>query len=171
MKKEQKRNPWLAALFLAYCGFMLYMLFIRNRSAIEGLPYWEQVCNNYNLKWFRTVENYWDVLTRPTYYIDKWGGYEVYCVQVRIAVINLAGNIATFIPFGAFLPAMWPKLCRFWKAVPLGVAAVIVVEILQLFSLRGKCDVDDLLLNTVGILIGYGLWRMVQSIRKRKGRR
>ena len=171
MKKEHKRNPWLAILFLAYCGFMIYMLFIRNRSAVEGIPYWEQVRGNYSLDWFRTARNYWDVLTRQAHYIDKWGSYEAYAAQAQVASINLIGNIVTFIPFGAFLPVMWPKLRKFWKAVPAGAVAIVAVEILQLFTLRGKCDVDDLLLNTAGIVIGYALWRLVRTVRKGKGKR
>jgi hypothetical protein len=114
-KKENRRNPWEALLFLAYAGIMLYFLFFRTRAVTEGLSYWEQIQQNCNLIPWRTVGNYWDVLTRPDYYIAKWESVSIYRYRAAAAVINILGNIAMFVPFGVFLPAMWPKLRRFWK--------------------------------------------------------
>jgi len=168
MKKQREGNPCIAALFLAYGAMMLYLLFIRNRSVVDGAYYWEQVENYYNLNFLRTVGNYWDVRARPDYYIDKWEGYAVYSFQARIAVINILGNVAMFVPFGLLLPMRFPSLRKLWKAFPVAVTMIVLVEILQLFSLRGKCDVDDLFLNAVGILLGYGLW-WIYRIRKNKG--
>ena len=168
MKKSKRRNPWLALLFMVYTALMLYLLFVRNRSGIDGLSYWEQVLSNYNLTPFRTVGSFWDVLSRSEHYLQKWGA-EVYQQQARFAVVNLVGNVAMFIPFGAFLPALWWKMRRAWKSLSVAVLIIALVEALQLITLRGKCDVDDLLLNFVGVSLGYGLWRLCQK-RRRKHR-
>lgn len=120
MKKEIRRDPVAASLFLCYGALMVYLLFFRNRTATEGLPYWEQVRSNYNLIPWRTVGNYWDVLTRPEYYMEKWEAAAIYRYNARVALVNILGNVAMFVPFGAFLPAMWPKLQRVWKALPAG---------------------------------------------------
>lgn len=168
MTKNKRRSPWLALLFMVYTALMLYLLFIRNRSGVEGLSYWDQVLANYNLTPFRTMGNFWDVLSRSEHYLQKWGP-EVYQQQARFAMVNLVGNVAMFIPFGVFLPALWWKLRRAWKAIPVAVLAIGLVEALQLITLRGKCDVDDLLLNFAGVSLGYALWRFCQK-RRRKHR-
>ena len=168
MKQDRVRNPFWALVFLAYGALMLYLLFFRDRTVTEGIPYWEQVKNNYNLIPWRTVGNYWDILTRREHYMEKWGAINIYRAQAQAAFINIAGNVAMFVPFGAFLPAMWPRLQKARKAIPVGFLCILGVELLQLFTLLGKCDVDDVLLNMLGIIAGYGLWRMRKSCRKGK---
>ena len=165
MAQRRNRNPIAALLFLAYVALMVYLLFIRNRTSAEGLTYWEQIRRNCSFVPWHTVGNYWDVLTRPDYYIQKWEP-AAYNRQVTIALVNIFGNIAMFVPFGTFLPAMWPRLQKVWKAVPVGFLIILLVEILQLFTLRGRCDVDDVLLNMIGILSGYGLWRLTHRKNK-----
>lgn len=159
----------MAVLFLCYCGGMVYLLFERNPALTGELTYWEQIQKNCNFIPWHTVGNYWDILTRPAYYLAKWEA-SLYRYRAVTAFINIAGNVAMFVPFGGFLPAIWPKLQRFWKAVPVGFLSIVLIEICQLFTLRGRCDVDDLLLNVIGIVLGYGMWRFVQVCRTRKKR-
>ena len=71
-KKRRKQTETAAALFGIYGILMLYLLFIRGRHAVDGIPYWEQVLNNYNLVPFYTVGSYWHVLTNKEYYLEKW---------------------------------------------------------------------------------------------------
>ena len=74
-------------------------------------------------------------------------------------IINLIGNFAMFIPTGIFLPVLFRK--DSWKDVfLLGGGMSLAIEILQLpFAVRAS-DVDDLILNTLGCLAGYGLYRL-----------
>ena len=167
VKKQKKRNPVAALIFLGYAGCMLYLLFVRNRVGSLDLPYWQQVQNNYNLDPLLTVRNYWDVLTRPEYYLEKWGA--AYLFQAKTAFINILGNIGMFVPFGVFLPIMWPKLQKAWKTLLAAFLCIVAVEIIQLFSLLGRCDIDDLILNMAGVAVGYALWRFCHWIlRKRR---
>ena len=168
MKKQKSREPVAALLFLGYCALMIYLLLFMDRAATEGLSYWEQVQNNCNFIPGRTVGNYWDVLTRPDYYMKKWETASVYYYQASIALVNILGNIAMFVPFGVFLPVMWRCLQRAWKAIPVGMLTIALVEIIQLLTLRGRCDIDDVLLNVIGIAAGYGLWRFVKFCCSRK---
>ena len=167
-KKEKNRNPWEALLFLAYAGIMLYFLFFRTRTATEGLTYWEQIQRNCNWIPWKTVGNYWDVLVRPEYYIAKWESASVYRYQAAVAVINILGNIAMFVPYGVFLPAMWQKLRKAWKVFLAGTLSILAVEACQLLTLRGRFDIDDVLLNMIGIMLGYGLWRLTHRSPKKK---
>ena len=163
----KKRNPVTAILFLCYGAFLVFLLFDRN-PAISELPYWEQIRSRCNFVPWQTVGNYWDVLTRPEYYMEKWGAVSVYRYQATVAAINILGNIVMFVPLGAFLPILWPKLQKAWKAIPAGFLMITGVEICQLFTLRGRCDIDDVLLNMLGIILGYAGWRFYQFCRKKR---
>lgn len=170
VKKGNRRSPVEASLFLVYCVLMGYLLFVRNRSVVDGTSYWEQVTNNYNLTLFHTIGNYWDVLTRPEYYAEKWGAVSIYLYHARFAAVNILGNVAMFVPLGIFLPSLWPKLQRAWKALPVALLTIFLVEICQLFTLRGRLDVDDFLLNMIGAACGYALWWLAHLWRHRKNR-
>jgi glycopeptide antibiotics resistance protein len=167
--KKKQRSPWMAVLFLCYGALMVYLLFERSHGLSAGMTYWEQVQANCNFTPWHTVGNYWDILTRPEYYLAKWDA-GVYRYRAVTALINIAGNIVMFVPLGAFLPAVWQNLQRAWKAIPVGSLSIVVVEICQLLTLRGRCDIDDLLLNVIGIVLGYAGWRLVQFCRRKKKR-
>ena len=167
-KKEKKRNPWEALLFLGYTVVMLYFLFFRTRTVTEGLTYWDQIQRNCNLIPWKTVGNYWDVLVRPEYYIAKWESVSIYRYQAAVALINILGNIGMFVPYGTFLPAMWQNLRKVWKVFLAGILSILAVEVCQLLTLRGRFDIDDVLLNMIGIMLGYGLWRLTHRSSKKK---
>ena len=146
-KKDAKRI--LARLcFAVYCGLMLWLLF--GRSPYDAsYQNWEQLRQNVNLVPFDTVKLYLHVLEEPSL-----------SGLIPHAVVNLAGNIVMFIPMGILLPAVFPKLNRFWKTVAVTALVIALVELAQLVMLVGSCDVDDLLLNVMGSAIGYGIFRL-----------
>lgn len=168
MKKGNARNPVAAILFLCYGAFMIYLLFDRNATVSEGLSYWEQIRSNCNFIPWQTVGNYWDVLTRPEHYMEKWEAASVYRYQATVAAINILGNIVMFVPLGVFMPVLWTKLQKAWKAIPAGFLMIAGVEAVQLFTLRGRCDIDDVLLNMLGIIFGYAGWRFYQFCHKKR---
>ncbi len=136
---NRKRN---AALLLAYCTIMLWLLFDRP-GYTEGIPYWEQVAAQLNLIPFRTLRLFADLLN---------SGVRAYTMM---AVINLGGNIIMFIPLGILLPRVFPKLHTMPRVLLTTVLIITLVEIVQLFTLVGSCDIDDLILNVLGAAIGY----------------
>ena len=83
-------------------------------------------------------------------------------------LINLIGNTALFIPSGIILPILYPKLDSLWKVLAVGKFISIGVEILQLPFPSRVTDVDDLILNMVGLVIGYGIYALADR-RKRLG--
>ena len=153
-QKSQKPEPVLRFAFLCYGVLMLYLLFIRGRHAVEGVPYLDQVKRNYNLIPLHTIGNYWHILTNKAHYLTKWS-YEYYLQQVCHGVINLMGNVVMFIPLGYFIPRVWPKFRRFFRWLLLVMGLILAVEVLQLFTLLGSFDVDDWILNLLGMLLGY----------------
>jgi glycopeptide antibiotics resistance protein len=74
-----------------------------------------------------------------------------------IAIRNLAGNIFPFIPLGLIAPFLYRPLT--WKQVFIvALAFGFLIEIVQVVLRTGIFDVDDILLNTLGAVIGYVLF-------------
>ena len=169
MRKQRNNHNTLKRLLLVcYGAIMLYLLFVRGRGVESALSYWERVLLNYNLEPFHTIRNYWDILARPEYYLEKWEAYAIYKAQATAAIVNLVGNVVMFVPLGCLLPTVWEKLRKFLMTVLAGAGIIVAIELTQLLTLRGSCDVDDLILNLCGIVVGYVLWRIVHLIRYKR---
>ena len=82
---------------------------------------------------------------------------------VRAALINLLGNVVMFVPLGLFLPLIFTKLRKLWRTLFTVTLLIAVVEIAQLFTLLGSCDVDDLILNLLGAALGYGIYNRIKK--------
>ena len=84
----------------------------------------------------------------------------------RDLLLNVIGNTAMFIPSGIVLPVIYPKLNSFWKVLAVGALISLCIEIIQLpFSARAT-DVDDLILNVLGVAIGYGIYAAVKHLKR-----
>ncbi len=151
----EKKDRGLRLLFWGYAGVMLWLLLGREPAGTGG-DYWEAVRQNLNLEPLRTLQGYWSHLARHEYYRDWFGAdYPFHAWQ---AIRNLVGNVVLFVPLGYFLPRLWPGLGRWWRTWAVSALLVTGVELVQLLSLRGSGDVDDLLLNLAGAALGYGIF-------------
>ena len=84
----------------------------------------------------------------------------------RDLLLNVIGNTAMFIPSGIVLPIIYKKLNNIWKVVTAGMLISLCIEIIQLpFSVRAS-DVDDLILNTLGVVIGYGIYAAMKHLKR-----
>lgn len=79
---------------------------------------------------------------------------------------NLFGNVIAFIPFGFLLPFVQKESRRWWVMFLDSFVLVACIELFQLFTAFGAFDVDDILLNCAGAMIGYGIFA-VEFLRKR----
>ncbi|RNB74427.1 VanZ family protein, partial [Brevibacillus fluminis] len=68
------------------------------------------------------------------------------------------GNIAAFLPFGVLIPMLYRT--RFWRFITGFIAAILVLETLQAITHLGSFDVDDVISNTLGAVIGYAVYRV-----------
>ncbi len=83
-------------------------------------------------------------------------------------LLNIIGNFAMFIPTGIMTPLIYPQLKSFKKTLLTGAGISLAIEIIQLpFAVRAS-DVDDLILNTLGCIAGYGIYALVRLLAKRK---
>lgn len=96
----------------------------------------------YNLVPFITITSYFPIRT-----MSSW--------------INIVGNIAVFMPFGVLLPLAFR--IRFLKSLGFFLAGLCLLEVTQLLSRRGSLDVDDIILNSVGFTLGYGLFCFIMK--------
>ena len=85
----------------------------------------------------------------------------------REATINIIGNISMFIPTGISMPIVYKRLNRFWKVLLAGAGLSFGIEMLQLLFPGSVTDIDDLILNTAGVAIGYGIYKLVCCFRSK----
>lgn len=88
-------------------------------------------------------------------------------VGIQAFVLNLFGNVLAFIPFGMMLPIISWRYRRFTKVVSLTFLLSLSIECIQLLTRVGSFDVDDLLLNTLGGVIGFCIFWIMNKIRRR----
>lgn len=144
-----KQRKILIALTVLYAGMMAHLLFFRE-PAFTDEPYWGQVRAHFNIIPLRTIRLYLGLLEHPS---RPW--------LMRLAHVNLLGNVLLFIPLGTLPPLLHPKMRRFWKTLLLAAGIMTAVELTQMLLLVGTCDVDDLILNLTGTALGYGLYRLL----------
>ena len=79
-------------------------------------------------------------------------------------MLNIVGNVAAFMPFGFILPEVWDQLNRWYTIMFLGFLFSLCIEFAQLIGHVGSFDVDDLLLNTIGALLGYFAFVLAKGV-------
>ncbi len=147
-EKTKKLRILGVILFVVYILFLLYFLIFSDWYGRDA------VMENfhYNLKPFREIKRFWE-----------------YRGQLGIwSVINILGNIFIFVPLGFFEPIASKKR-SFLGTVVDGFLLSLIVEIFQLISKVGRFDVDDLMLNTLGVVIGYIVFLVCNAIRRKYG--
>ena len=78
--------------------------------------------------------------------------------SIRDIIWNVAGNAVMFIPSGIMLPIIYRQLNSFWKVVAVGAFISLCTEILQLPFPSRASDIDDLILNMLGVAAGYVIY-------------
>lgn len=139
MKKFAR--PILWTIFIIYCFVLVYVLFL-SRGTRVGFTYAEYMRRFTNFIPFKTIIEY----------VQRYSnGYW------RLATLNLLGNLALFVPMGMALPCLFKKLNRFWKVILTVLGMVVIVELVQGVLRVGSIDIDDVIFNVVGAMIGYGI--------------
>lgn len=139
---------WL--IFVLYLAALTYFMFFAESF---GRVVNEEAKYSYNLELFREIKRFY-------MYREQLG--------MEAVVLNLAGNVVAFMPFGFFLPVVSRRGRRWYNAILLGFLLSLSIETIQLVCKVGSFDVDDLFLNTVGGILGFICYKMVQRIRVRR---
>ena len=147
----RKRGKTLKIIWWMYIALLFIFVVIKFKGSFYELSdrvnsYSMQGSINYNLIPFRSM-------SAQIEYITQWW-----------ALKNLLGNIIPFIPFGFLLPTAYKKFSSTINVFSAGLASVLFIEIFQFFTKLGSFDVDDIILNMIGIVCGYLMFLAVDRI-------
>ncbi|MFC4354977.1 VanZ family protein [Chryseomicrobium palamuruense] len=151
MKKLTRGALWVT--FLIYLAIVIRLVVLKEmdaESAVNNIFEREQPSiwtrNNFTL--FETIGLYWNDTRIP------W----------TVRLMNLGGNVVGFIPFGLMLPLLFRHKPYFLLTVIYGFLFSLGLELAQWFMAVGSFDVDDLFLNTIGVIVGYIVFRVLHVI-------
>ena len=135
MKKEFNHKAVMKLLFIIYMCVLVYVVFFA--EAMGRTPQDGYVYNLTPLKEIKRFMKYiWDN--------DALG---------RAARLNIFGNIIAFIPFGIYLPYTSESKLGFISTFLYTFSLSLTIELVQLITKVGSCDVDDIILNALGGVI------------------
>lgn len=137
-----RMRPWAILLLVGYGLLVGYWM-------LYGFGREENAEQRFNLEPLETIKAYWSVRDRLP----------------RVSAMNLAGNVLVFVPFGFLIPIALGG--GFWRMFLVHTLGVVGLELAQLITRRGSLDVDDLILNTLGAVIGYVAFRSLQWLYRR----
>ena len=151
---DKKANKKVVSLiFIIYCLILLKLILFKYPRALikELLVCWNLEMLDRNIKDanfipFSSIRR--DILTLNSYYIKV-----------------LIYNIMAFIPMGFLLPLISKRARNMYFTIIVATAFSFLIEISQLITVLGTFDIDDILLNTLGTLIGYVLYLAFIRIR------
>lgn len=136
-------------LFIAYLVLLAYFLFFSERYG-RSLNCDEY---RYNLVLFKEIRRF--IRYRHELGIESF-------------IVNIAGNIFAFSPFGFILPIISAHNRKFFNVILLSVELTLSIEIIQLLFKVGIFDVDDILLNTIGSVLGYIVFAICYKLYRRR---
>jgi glycopeptide antibiotics resistance protein len=85
--------------------------------------------------------------------------------HLNAGAINIIGNVVVFIPVGILIPLISVRVRRFRATAILGFTTSLAIEILQFLFAEGRTmDTDDLILNTLGVAIGWGIFMAIKFL-------
>lgn len=148
----RKQGKTLTILWWVYIALLFIFVVVKFKGSFYELSdrinsYSTQGSINYNLIPFRSMSVQIERIT-------QWW-----------ALKNLLGNIIPFIPFGFLLPITYKKFSSAIKVLSTGFVSILLIEIFQFFTKLGNFDVDDIILNMIGIVCGYLMFWVLNQVR------
>lgn len=122
-------------LFIIYIVYLMYLTLF---SCYYGRGYFHR---SLNLIPFKTMVEYLHSNYNP-----------------RIIFTNLIGNIAAFLPMGLLSPLIFKRINSFKKITWIIFISSLTIEISQYILGVGTTDIDDIILNTLGGIVGFCLY-------------
>lgn len=132
--------------FIFYLFILFYLIFLRHRWSWQNVSILEFALARMNLIPFKTIGGY-----IAAFFEGSMNSY--------IPLTNLLGNMLMFLPMGIYLPLLFRKIDTVKKCLLINVAFLFIIEVLQILTRRGSFDIDDFILNILGILFGYAIWK------------
>lgn len=146
IRNTTKRQKLGWVLFILYLCLLAYFMFFSESFGRTDTSRGYQ----YNLVPLKEISRYF------TYYS---------VIGPMLFLVNIVGNVAAFLPFGFFLPIISRRSKKWYNTCMLGFGFSLMLEALQLIFKVGSFDVDDMILNTLGAVLGYIAFQIVQYMR------
>jgi len=150
--KAMKVNLWI--FFALYCGLLITLTLFDPMWGRNGLSIfnWSQadfskylnyyVESSVNLIPFKTIIGYTkDIFTS--------------LLDTSNIFANLLGNLVCMMPFALFIPMLFKKINNTKKFLITILCITLGIELIQFITFSGSCDIDDIILNTLGAFIMY----------------
>lgn len=133
-------------LLIVYGISVTLITICRKPQAItNSVLYWDYIERNVQMIPFRSIQELSRVIVDDTF-----------SVNARVlSAINIIGNIFIMMPLGLLLPNVSERMKRPLYFLFFTIGCVLCIELLQLFGTVGTFDIDDIILNIVGALIGF----------------
>jgi len=155
IKKSNKKHLH-TVIFIVYMAFLIYFLFFSDMfGRTRAYEYYR-----YSIVPFTEIKRYWNLFTQ-----GDWMPF----------VINVCGNVVLFMPFGYMFGMFADRrqtgaIMGLFDTFVAAFMMILVVETCQLLTKVGVFDVDDIILNVSGALLGYAAYRIVRYIKQGKGK-
>ncbi|MGE5630202.1 MAG: VanZ family protein [Caulobacteraceae bacterium] len=133
-------KPVSLIIYLAFLFWRMFFYAYSNFFRVQSKTY------EYNLVPLKTI---YSLIT----------GYSKY--DLIVWVYNLFGNILVFIPLGFLLISLQREKSSIKTALIISLFIVLFAELMQLILKVGVFDVDDIILNLIGSLIGCGIYKVI----------
>lgn len=140
LQKAEAIRRTARLLLAVYLVHLASLLFLDGSFGRQATFSWQAAAHRVNLRPFHTIISYWSALRHGR-------------INASIAWINLAGNLLALAPLGLLLPFASRRWGRLGPSLWLGAALIAGVEVLQLATGTGSCDVDDFILNFAGFAL------------------
>lgn len=85
--------------------------------------------------------------------------------QFSVQRNQILTNVIMFVPVGVLTGLLWK-----WKGLRVAAGLSVFIEILQLITAHGLCEIDDVLHNCFGAVVGILTVKVVDFISKKEGR-
>ena len=79
-------------------------------------------------------------------------------------LLQILVNIAMYIPIGFLLPCCFEMFERYRRVMLVGILTSLCIEVIQFILKIGMFEVDDIISNTLGCIIGLGLWLICEKM-------
>lgn len=126
---------------ISFLLVFIYAIYLSAAFSVVGIPALNSIIVSWEFNFIPLV----DILNSPREYI-----------------INTGLNIMLFVPLGFLIPTIWNEYRSLKKVFLIGIGLSLVIEILQIFTFR-LTDIDDLITNTLGTIIGYSFSRRLSD--------
>lgn len=152
MNKTFRPVQWLALLTL-----LVYLVVLTRKIVFkkDSVRYYKQYFAS-DYKRYSPATGWRKANLVPFHTINMY--YKGYKRHNAVATYNLLGNLLGFVPFGLLLPLAIPWFRHGIKMLGAIILLSAGYETIQLLTGLGVADIDDILLNTAGAVLGYLLF-------------